>query len=391
MLHQQRVQAELDEKKQKALDNYVETIDDDDTDLAEILKSLKQYVKALQKDRLHTVNHYKHLLDTDPEVAENSRPQMADHLRGIDQHLTDALSMLNRVPKYKNKIIQQIQDHLDSYHSIDRSVSFILLGVNNPRTTTATPKPEVAEDDEGFGDDEDDDDDEDDEEEKEKKKKDEEGKEDEEDEKPDAETVKPENEETDDNDDDDDDDDDEDSENESVDVTTSSVVMTTTSTNLPTTKSAVPAAAVVTREGEKKSKEESSSSSSDDADDYFHLKAADKRPIVNNIDNNDFAMNQAYIQKSPVSRSAASGFSAAVPLGIAVGGITVFVVIIVGVIMMRRRANARHHRPLQPLGSLDLEPAALATSSPEERHVASMQMNGYENPTYKYFEQNASA
>ena len=26
------------------------------------------------------------------------------------------------------------------------------------------------------------------------------------------------------------------------------------------------------------------------------------------------------------------------------------------------------------------------TASPEERHVAAMQMNGYENPTYKYFE-----
>merc|ERR1712029_438078 len=26
------------------------------------------------------------------------------------------------------------------------------------------------------------------------------------------------------------------------------------------------------------------------------------------------------------------------------------------------------------------------TASPEERHVANMQMNGYENPTYKYFE-----
>jgi amyloid beta A4 protein len=26
------------------------------------------------------------------------------------------------------------------------------------------------------------------------------------------------------------------------------------------------------------------------------------------------------------------------------------------------------------------------TASPEERHLAAMQMNGYENPTYKYFE-----
>ena len=26
------------------------------------------------------------------------------------------------------------------------------------------------------------------------------------------------------------------------------------------------------------------------------------------------------------------------------------------------------------------------TVTPEERHVANMQINGYENPTYKYFE-----
>lgn len=25
--------------------------------------------------------------------------------------------------------------------------------------------------------------------------------------------------------------------------------------------------------------------------------------------------------------------------------------------------------------------------TPEERHVANMQVNGYENPTYKYFEE----
>jgi amyloid beta A4 protein len=26
-------------------------------------------------------------------------------------------------------------------------------------------------------------------------------------------------------------------------------------------------------------------------------------------------------------------------------------------------------------------------ASPEERHIAEMQINGYENPTYKYFEE----
>ena len=34
-----------------------------------------------------------------------------------------------------------------------------------------------------------------------------------------------------------------------------------------------------------------------------------------------------------------------------------------------------------------VDPAA----SPEERHVAAMQMTGYENPTYKYFETSAAS
>lgn len=84
------------------------------------------------------------------------------------------------------------------------------------------------------------------------------------------------------------------------------------------------------------------------------------------------------------------GFSA-VPLGIAVGCITVCVVIIAGVVVMRRRGSARRRSssaaggaagiPTGP-GRLQLDP----TASSEERHVATMQMTGYENPTYKYFE-----
>ena len=96
---------------------------------------------------------------------------------------------------------------------------------------------------------------------------------------------------------------------------------------------------------------------------------------------------QALIQKKPAS--AADGFSA-VPLGIAVGCITVCVVIIAGVVVMRRRGSARRRGvngssggavPVGP-GRLQLDP----TASSEERHVAAMQMTGYENPTYKYFE-----
>jgi 2-succinyl-5-enolpyruvyl-6-hydroxy-3-cyclohexene-1-carboxylate synthase len=75
---------------------------------AEILRSLKQYVKVMQKDRLHIVDRYNHLRDTDPAEAESLRPKMAEHLRMVDQQMTIALNHLNRVPRYQKKIQLQI-------------------------------------------------------------------------------------------------------------------------------------------------------------------------------------------------------------------------------------------------------------------------------------------
>ncbi|XP_064595502.1 amyloid-beta precursor-like protein [Liolophura sinensis] len=64
--------------------------------------------------------------------------------------------------------------------------------------------------------------------------------------------------------------------------------------------------------------------------------------------------------------------------GIAMGSVAVFVIIVVAVVMLRKRS----HRQSVTHGFVEVDPAA----SPEERHVANMQMNGYENPTYRYFE-----
>lgn len=51
---------------------------------------------------------------------------------------------------------------------------------------------------------------------------------------------------------------------------------------------------------------------------------------------------------------------------------------VIGVIVLK---NHRQRSPLNQ-GFVKVDQAA----SPEERHVANMQINGYENPTYKYFE-----
>ncbi|XP_046664692.1 amyloid-beta-like protein [Homalodisca vitripennis] len=63
---------------------------------------------------------------------------------------------------------------------------------------------------------------------------------------------------------------------------------------------------------------------------------------------------------------------------LAFAGIALMAAIVIGVAVLRRR-NARSP---QNQGFVEVDQAA----TPEERHVANMQINGYENPTYKYFE-----
>ena len=56
--------------------------------------------------------------------------------------------------------------------------------------------------------------------------------------------------------------------------------------------------------------------------------------------------------------------------------------------MTNKYVNLGHKLKLRVLkcicfqGFIEVDTAA----SPEEKHVANMQINGYENPTYKYFE-----
>ena len=80
----------------------------------------------------------------------------------------------------------------------------------------------------------------------------------------------------------------------------------------------------------------------------------------------------------------AAGAYTSYTLAMAVAGIAVFVILVAGIVVLRRK-NAT--RAQQNHGFVEIDQAAAA--SPEERHVANMQMNGYENPTYKYFESNA--
>ncbi|XP_066542112.1 amyloid beta (A4) precursor protein b isoform X2 [Hoplias malabaricus] len=65
-------------------------------------------------------------------------------------------------------------------------------------------------------------------------------------------------------------------------------------------------------------------------------------------------------------------------IGLMVGGIVIATVIVITLIMLRKKQYTSIHH-----GVIEVDAAV----TPEERHLTKMQQNGYENPTYKFFEQ----
>lgn len=95
-------------------------------------------------------------------------------------------------------------------------------------------------------------------------------------------------------------------------------------------------------------------------------------------------------------------------IGLMVGGVVIATVIVITLVMLRKKQyTSIHHGVIEVRKSkcgcanvffsslslsLSLTPPLCAWQvdaavTPEERHLARMQQNGYENPTYKFFEQ----
>ncbi|XP_058050242.1 amyloid beta precursor like protein 2 isoform X1 [Ahaetulla prasina] len=110
--HLARVEAMLDERHRVALENYLVALQSDPPRPHRILQALKRYIRAENKDRLHTIHHYQHVLAVDPEKAAQMKSQVMTHLRVIEERMNQSLSLLYKVPYVAEEIQSEIDELL---------------------------------------------------------------------------------------------------------------------------------------------------------------------------------------------------------------------------------------------------------------------------------------
>ena len=63
-MHQQRVISMINQKKKVAMNCYTKALNENQPNTHRVQKCLQKLLRALHKDRHHTIQHYRHLLET---------------------------------------------------------------------------------------------------------------------------------------------------------------------------------------------------------------------------------------------------------------------------------------------------------------------------------------
>lgn len=306
-LHQQRVMAHINEKKRDAMECYTKSLNMNPPKPLRVQKCLEKLLRALEKDRTHTINHYKHLLNTNLEQASKEKLLTLDHLNDLTRTLNQSIGMLDHYPDLAHKIKGEILAFYEDLSSHNEKTPYYLQSKEAENAMLEKYKAEIA-------------------------AKHEEHLKQKELQKQHHKEMKAEQEEL-------------RREKQKVEE------------NL----------------GSKLDRKFDPESMEDESIPSQHIDSGSKvmHAQSHSIHHNEvtYSVKREYIPKHKNS---------SVYVTLSFAGIALLTAVIVGVVFLRRRSS----RWPANQGFVEVDQAA----TPEERHVANMQVNGYENPTYKYFE-----
>merc|ERR1719244_773541 len=329
-MHQQRVISRINQRKKEAMQCYTNSLNKSPPNTHRVQKCLQKLLRSMHKDRHHTIQHYKHLLETNMEQAEREKEITIEHLADIDRLVNESLQMLSRYPKLNTKILPLMEDYMVALRSRDNTPAPLLnMDREHEEQMIGNFRGEMVAKIKA----------------KERQQQEEKNERIKEEKKAETAVIEAATEEV--------------KEDEDEEIATEPAPVKFSGGDI---KVEVHATAV------------------------HHDQQLE--PKVAHAQTHDISHSQATYSvrrvEMPENRN--------VYVTLAFAGVALMVAMLVGVVVLKKRSARYPHHQLVSVqtakigktkeGFIEVDTAA----SPEEKHVANMQINGYENPTYKYFE-----
>ena len=300
-LHQQRIIAHINERKKDGMKCFVKALNDKPQSSAAVRRCLTHLIRALHKDRHHTIDHYNHLVLTSGSTAASQKDATIEHLQDVNRMVNESLQMLDHYPDLKEDMLLDMQ-------RLSAELRSMIPLPEELQPSTAVPDTTDSDEDE--------------------------------------------------DEDDYDDDDDEDDETDDVDM--------------PQREHTLPAASDPVWNSE-----DANRIDIDVEVERRPVALPERRlePVVAHVRAHEHVQGEAtfrVVGEVPAPRGARGLY-----LTVAMASLALAMALVAAAWVVRRRQRAPHRQ-----GFIEVD----QTVTPEERHLAQMQVNGYENPTYRYFE-----
>lgn len=353
-MHQQRVMSIINMRKKSAMDCYTQSLDEINPKSKRIEKCLKKLLRALEKDRMHTLHHYKHLLNSFTKQALKDKQAILDHLTDLIKMANQSIQMLDRVSNIADKIKFRMIAYWHNLRGIpiEQTISHESeLAIMNRYEEEVAQKQIERERQKGI-------------EELNREQKEIEQEQQQQQKSNNNENNRKANnqeyeqEETEDDKTNSQSDENMDSNISSLSSTKSSIITTTVSTV--------------------SSISDDFWSQEDPESNEISRVAQQSRNQPLYIQSQSFHHNEPSYSIKREHYHAKMKWNGSVYLTLAFAGIALLTATIVGVVLLKKHTQTSPHSQ----GFIEVNQAA----TPEEKHVISMQINGYENPTFRYFE-----
>ncbi|XP_033641447.1 amyloid-like protein 2 [Asterias rubens] len=148
-VHQQRVGSALREQRTRAERLFTEALRDEPPKTKKILHLFQKFLKSTQRDRQHHMNIYKHLMTIDPARAQQQRRQTVERLHDIDSSVQSCFDMITKMGDVYSEIKSRVDTLLNSSQSPE-DVAFlksleIALRMETPKEKEVVEEPEEPE------------------------------------------------------------------------------------------------------------------------------------------------------------------------------------------------------------------------------------------------------
>merc|ERR1712083_306005 len=98
-----------------AMSCYTKALNENTPNTHRVQKCLQKLLRSLHKDRHHTIQHFRHLLE-----------MTIEHLADIDRLVNESLHMLSRYEELNAKVLPLMEDYLIALRSRDKTPASLL-------------------------------------------------------------------------------------------------------------------------------------------------------------------------------------------------------------------------------------------------------------------------